>query len=157
MESKPEPKSAPMTLSKFRELRGKFFTIRQEAVEPCGHPMGVQDEPQFSNCQHCWYAYFSQHTELVLMVGKLMALENGVNTVTRARGKKFVKMFQRFVKTLERLKEVTYDTERTEDDVSGSGGSPFGQTIRRNDIPTPGEPSEQTGSEHSDQPTVIRP
>ena len=153
-----EPKTPPMTLSKFRELRGKFFTIRQEAVEPCGHPMGVQDEPQFRNCQHCWYAYFSQHTDLVTVLGKIMeSSQDGVAAIDHIRGKKFRTMFQRFVKTLERLKEVTYDTERTEDDVSGSGGSPFGQTIRRNDIPTPGEPSEQTGSEHSDQPTVIRP
>jgi hypothetical protein len=95
-----------MSPMKFRELRGKFFTVRQEAVEPCGHPLGANDEPTMRNCQHCWYAYFSQHTDLVIATGKVLDV-GGTVAIDRIRGTKFRVMFQRFMKTLERLKEVT--------------------------------------------------
>src|ERR1035441_37816 len=106
MMPRPSEPTPPMSMMKFRELRGKFFTVRQEAVEPCGPPLGPNDEPQFRNCQHCWYAYFSQHTDLVVMTGKVLAMKDGWLTIDRVRGTKFRVMFQRFVKTLERLKEV---------------------------------------------------
>jgi hypothetical protein len=40
------------------------------------------------------------------MTGKIMAIDGGRDSVVRIKGTKFVQMFQRFMKTLERLKGV---------------------------------------------------
>ncbi len=105
----PKSNASPATSA----LRGKFFTVVHGAVESCGHLLGLNDEPTFRNCEHCWFAYFSSHADLVSMTGKIMATDGGRDSVVRIKGTKFVQMFLRFVKTLERLKGVEGEQRTT--------------------------------------------
>ncbi len=66
---KSEIKAAPsppeqMTLRQFKQLRGKYFTVKHKRMTPCGHRLDQINEPR-NNCEFCWFAFFQTHGELV--------------------------------------------------------------------------------------------
>lgn len=111
-----------LTERQFRELRGKYFTIRHFRVRPCNHHLDQINEPTFRNCESCWFTFFSSHGELVQVTDKAIQ-EQGAPFLDKMRGRTYRKMFCRYMSTLARLKREQ-DIEET--GIAGSedqGGS----------------------------------
>jgi hypothetical protein len=92
-----------LTELQFRELRGKYFTVRHYRVKPCNHLLDQINEPTFRNCENCWFTFFSSHGELVQVTDKAMQ-EQGAPFLDKMRGCTYRKMFCRYMSTLARLK-----------------------------------------------------
>lgn len=100
----------PLTERQFRELRGKYFTIRHHRVRPCNHLLDQINEPTFRNCQSCWFCFFSSHGELVQVTDKAMQ-EQGAPFLDKMRGRTYRKMFCAYMSTLARLKREQEETQ----------------------------------------------
>ena len=96
----------------FRELRGKYFTIRHPRVKECGHALDQINEPTFRNCQTCWFSFFSTHAELVTVTDEAFR-EHGAAFVDKMRGRRYRTMFTRFMATMARFKQES-DTLKLE-------------------------------------------
>ena len=92
-----------LTESQFRELRGKYFTVRHLRVRECWHLLDQINEPTFRNCEYCWFAFFSSHGELVNVTDEAFK-EHGAAFVDRLRGRKYRKMFTSYMSTLAAFK-----------------------------------------------------
>lgn len=99
----PEPKK--LTIKEFKQLLAKFFTVRNNIVEMCGHPIGQDREPKMVNCEYCWFAYFQTHGKIVQVADECFQSE-GKEMLERIKGKKFVKHFIRFMAIVARMKEI---------------------------------------------------
>jgi hypothetical protein len=150
-ETPAQPKQ--ITQKQFRELRGKYFTVRHPRVKDCGHHQDQINEPTFRNCEYCWFAFLETHPELVKVVDEAY-VEHGAAFIDKMRGVKFRKMFCRYMATklkLQKEKETNDQTGKVQS--SGSLGEGDGQGERGNgDLSTTGEPSESTYTLDSDQP-----
>src|ERR1035437_3562698 len=91
-----------LTETQFRALRKQYFTIRHPRAPICGHKMDVLNEPR-TGCELCWYAWLNMHGDLVQTADRAYQ-EQGERFLTAMRGRKFTKMFLRFMSTLARLK-----------------------------------------------------
>jgi len=98
------PASKQITPAQFRELRGKFFTVRHERVKTCGHHLDKINEPTFRNCETCWFSFFASHGELVKVTDEALQ-EHGAGFVDKLRGKHYRVQFCRFMSTMNRLRE----------------------------------------------------
>lgn len=100
----PVQNQQPMTERQFRELRGKYFTVRHHRVQPCGHKADSLNEPRHRNCQSCWFMFFESHPQLVEVTDRAF-IEHGTRFLDRMRGKAYTKWFGRFMATKLRLKQ----------------------------------------------------
>jgi hypothetical protein len=91
-----------LTETQFRALRRQYFTVRHGRCQPCGHRFDVITEPR-TNCEHCWFHWLNEHGELIQTADRAYQ-EQGERFLTAMRGRKFTKMFLRFMSTLARLK-----------------------------------------------------
>ena len=92
-----------LTERQFRELRGKYFTVRHLRVKECGHLLDQINEPTYRNCEYCWWAFFSSHGELVNVTDEAFK-EHGPAFVDKLRGKQYRKMFTAYMSTLAAFK-----------------------------------------------------
>ena len=88
----------------FRELRGKYFTVRHYRVPQCQHLLDQINEPTFRNCEWCWFSFLESHPELVKVADEVY-IEHGPSFIDKLRGKKFRVMFTRFMATKLALKK----------------------------------------------------
>lgn len=149
----------------FRELRGKYFTVRHLRVRECWHLLDQIAEPTFRNCQYCWWAFFSSHGELVNVTDEAFK-EHGAAFVDKMRGVTYRKMFTSYMSTLAAFKveadamaakaaEEKNGNESGEVQSGGAIGEGDGQGERGNgDISTAGEAGEQTGTLNPDGSTL---
>ena len=83
-------------------LRGKYFTVRHDLM-PCGHKIDRVNQPK-NNCEICWWNWLNTHGELVKVADEFFR-EYGKARLVAMRGKVFVKMFLRFMSTVQHLME----------------------------------------------------
>jgi hypothetical protein len=115
-----EPASK-LTESQFRELRGKYFTVRHLRVKECGHLLDQINEPTFRNCEYCWFFFLESHPELVRVADEAY-IEHGAAFIDKLRGRKFRVMFARFMATklamkMEMEARNAANTEPTESNI----------------------------------------
>lgn len=131
IEAAPTP-PPPMTLREFKKLRAKYFTVKHQRMEPCGHRLDAMNEPR-NNCEYCWFAFFQTHGELVQTTDRAIQ-EQGTDFVDKMRGIKYRKMFLRFMSTMAMFQkeiERAKENEQAGQDQSGSGvGEGTGQAVR---------------------------
>lgn len=123
-----------LTPALIRQLRGKYFTVRHVPL-PCGHKLDLLNEPDHRNCEDCWYHWFNQHGELVKTLIKAHK-EEGKELIIGMRGKKFFKMFTRFMATVHAMieegkanGEVSTGSIGVDGSGIGSGGIGSGEVI----------------------------
>jgi hypothetical protein len=137
-----------ITPEQFRKLRGQYFTVRHHKVQPCGHLLDQINEPTFRNCESCWFCFFNSHAQLIEVADKAFQ-EQGPAFLDKMRGKKFTRMFKRFMSTIARLKKESDERARAEssNDQAGEvqGGSSIGESVGQGqdnqDVPTAGQAS----------------
>ena len=93
--SKPVPEPTP-TRKQIGEWRAANFTVRHSVVNACGHKLDLKQFPSNANCWECWNAFFSVSPEGVASVHQLL-LNGGTQAVIAMHGKKFTKMFGKFL------------------------------------------------------------
>ena len=157
--------SNKLTESQFRELRGKYFTVRHHRVKECGHLLDMINEPTFRNCEYCWWAFFSSHGELVNVTDEAFK-EHGPTFVDRLRGKQYRKMFTRYMSTLAAFKleadvmQAAKEAQEKNDEAgniqsSGSTREADGQGQDNQDVPAAGQVSEQASAVNPDESTLV--
>jgi hypothetical protein len=113
-----EGNKQPLTESQFRQLRGKYFTIRHHRVKECNHLLDQINEPTFRNCEFCWFTFFSSHGELVQVTDEAFKT-HGAPFVDRLRGVTYRKMFTRFMSTMARFKAEADALQEKTNEQSG--------------------------------------
>ncbi len=146
-----------ITELQLRQLRGKYFTVRHPRTIGCDHHQDQINEPTFRNCESCWYAFFSTHGELVNVTHEAFS-EHGPEFVEKLRGRKYVRMFTRFMSTMNRLREDAEKLQKEKDEQageiqsSGSVGQGDGQRERGDsNLSTTGESSQPSSAVNPDQ------
>ena len=124
----------------WKEMMRIHFTVRRPTVKSCGHKINITSDPR-NNCSDCWFAYFQNNKSMTQIADECFT-EAGRDVLERSRGKKFTRMFIRFMSTIARFqreaaaaeaeKEATNEIESTgrdnvTDGASG-GGSPSTDT-----------------------------
>ncbi len=148
-----------ITELQLRQLRGKYFTVRHPRTIGCDHHQDQINEPTFRNCESCWYAFFSTHGELVNVTHEAFS-EHGAAFVEKLRGRKYVRMFTRFMSTMNRLREDAEKLQETNDkgtavESSGEVGGTIGQAVRdEGEFSAAGESSPQASPAHPDEPCI---
>ena len=74
-----------LTEAQFRQLRGRYFTIRHVPVPECGHLIDMINEPRHRNCEWCYWAWFSAHGELVQVADKALQEQGKFPAAQRLR------------------------------------------------------------------------
>jgi hypothetical protein len=97
-----EPKK-PLTLKELKKARSIYVTRRNDIVEHCGHKFHTDNQPD-TNCPYCWFAFFQTFGEVTQTADEVYQKE-GKEMLVKIRGKKFVKNFLQFMKTLAYMKE----------------------------------------------------
>ena len=110
-----------ITELQLRQLRGKYFTVRHPRTIGCDHHQDQINEPTFRNCESCWYAFFSTHGELVNVTHEAFS-EHGAAFVEKLRGRKYVRMFTRFMSTMNRLREDAEKLQKEKDEPNVQKG-----------------------------------
>lgn len=95
--------TSKLTESQFRELRGRYFTVRHLRVKECGHKIDTMNEPSIG-CEWCWWTWLSGHAELVQTTDEAFR-EHGKDFVIRLRGRRYLKYFLRYMATVARFKK----------------------------------------------------
>lgn len=133
-----------ITPGEWRKYNHDFVTRRFKRVQECAHRFDEEREPR-TNCPFCWFAYLSMHGEMV-KTADLCFQEEGRDILERVKGKKFTKMFLRFMSTIaqfekaQKEKNVTGITaaDRQDGDIQTTnlcGGSPQ-QEVLNNEQPS---------------------
>lgn len=102
----PSPETDPivppqMTKKVWKEMMRIHFTVRRPLVKSCGHKINTQSDPR-NNCESCWYAYFNNNKTMTEIADDCFR-NAGRDVLERSRGKRFTKMFLRFMSTINRL------------------------------------------------------
>jgi hypothetical protein len=105
----------------FRELRGKYFTVRHIPVSECGHKIDAMNEPTIG-CEWCWWTWFSGHAELVQTTDKAFQ-EHGKEFVIKMRGRRYLKYFLRYMSTLARFQKEQEEKNEQSRDIQGGGAA----------------------------------
>jgi hypothetical protein len=155
----PVPIPRETTLSQFKALRAKYFTVRHKRMEPCGHRLDQINEPRH-NCEYCWFAFFQTHGELVQTTDRAYQ-EQGAAFVDKMRGIKYRKMFLRFMSTIQMFKSEIeaakgQDGQAGEDQGGPRVGQDAGQEVRiERDISNAREESGPVASDIPDPIAVV--
>ena len=87
--------------SDIRKFNRLYITRQLKRVRECGHRFDENQEPH-NNCEFCWFAFFNMHAELIKQADQCFT-EMGKDILERIRGKRFTKMFTRFMSTVEQF------------------------------------------------------
>ena len=110
-----------ITRSEFKEHRRKFFTVKYQVNQTCGHPIVKDNEPRFRNCEACWFVFFQIHGEFTQACDEVFG-KFGEDGLRQLRGPKLTKNFLKFMSTLALWKK-TSEKGNDEQSVSGSGST----------------------------------
>ncbi len=94
----PDGKMLPLTEKLLAKLRGKYFTVRHVLLD-CGHRLDMINEPA-NNCESCWFQFFNTHGKLIEVTHEIY-VERGKEAINALRGKKYTKMYLRFMATVQ--------------------------------------------------------
>lgn len=86
------------TRKEIGEWRARNFTIRHATVVACGHKLDLRQFPHEAHCFDCWYAFLESNPDGVASVHELLQ-QGGTKAVEAMHGKKFVKMYGRYIQT----------------------------------------------------------
>jgi hypothetical protein len=92
-------KPPELTPELLRRLRGKYFTVRHPLLKDCGHRLDMINEPRHRNCENCWFQWFNSHPGLVEVADQMFRTQGKV-AIEGMRGKRFVRMFVRYMATV---------------------------------------------------------
>ena len=93
-----EPFDPAKIRTQYKELLRWRFTVRRPLVKQCGHKINIAADPR-NNCESCWWAYFSTNGQMTQIADECFT-EAGRDVLERSRGKRFTKMFLRYMSTL---------------------------------------------------------
>ena len=72
-------------------------------IKECNHRFDPEREPR-TGCEFCWFSFFNNHADLIKQADECFN-EMGKDVLERIRGKRFVKMFCRFMSTVSKFME----------------------------------------------------
>ena len=84
------------TRKEIGEWRARNFTVRHATVIACDHKLDLRHFPSKPNCFDCWYAFLESNPEGVASVHDLLQ-KQGIKAVEAMHGRKFTKMFGRYL------------------------------------------------------------
>lgn len=110
------PEQKKLTPTEIKALYRMYFTVRHQNVEVCGHQFDfAAEQPRHANCETCWFTFFQVHGELTQTADEIFQKE-GQQVLVAMKGKKFVKMFLKFMATVAQMVK-----EKNEQSVAGVG------------------------------------
>ena len=71
-------------------------------VKACGHRLHPMFQPRMRNCQHCWYAWFDFHKEIVSQLDHMHS-EGHDAVIKQLQGDKFYHRWRQYMSTMARL------------------------------------------------------
>lgn len=109
-----------------------YFTVRRNRVTACGHKFNPESDPR-TNCQDCWFAYLQTNGQMTQIAHECFQ-EAGRDVLERARGRKFVRMFLKFMSTVARMQKEAeakkaQETENAESNTGDSSAPAIDRTI----------------------------
>jgi hypothetical protein len=87
-----------------KKLRKQYVTIQHPIVKACGHTLDLSRQPRHNNCQHCVFAFFQNHGELVQQLDEMHTSGKDA-LIIQLQGKKFYRNWRRFMSTIANLKQ----------------------------------------------------
>ena len=104
-----------MTRKVWKEMMRIHFTVRRPIVKSCGHKINITSDPR-NNCPDCWFAYFSNNKPMTEIADDCFR-NAGRDILERSRGKKFTRMFLRFMATVVRFQKESEEKKTNEENV----------------------------------------
>lgn len=98
-----------LSKAEFKQLMGKFFTVRHKTVKACGHKLDTNQDPRH-NCESCWFASFSMNGDTTRLADQCFQ-EGGAALLTKFRGSRFTKNFLKYMSTLARFQKEAEQAE----------------------------------------------
>ncbi len=86
-----------------KKLRKQYVTIQHPRVSACGHKLDMGRKPRL-NCQHCWFAFFQNHGEMVQQLDEMYTQE-GKELIIQLQGIQFYDMWRKFLSTVANWKQ----------------------------------------------------
>jgi hypothetical protein len=104
-ELRPDADGNPPVLTEalMRKLRGEYFTVKHARLDNCEHRIDLITEPR-TNCQNCWWNWFNIHPQLIETTDQFFRTK-GKEPLIAMRGKRYFKMFLRFMSTVCQLQK----------------------------------------------------
>lgn len=100
----------------------RYWVTRQlQRIKECGHKFSAYEEPK-TNCEWCWFTFFNSNGELVKTADECFR-EEGKDVLERIRGKKFTKMFIRFMATVAQFVKEQQKNEVREENTGNRGAT----------------------------------
>jgi hypothetical protein len=93
-----------LTRSEIKKLRRQFVTVIHPRVAGCMHRYTPDRQPRHRNCEHCWFAFFQNHGNLVQTTDELHSTEGGIQMIVDLQGIKFLRRFRQFMATVAQWK-----------------------------------------------------
>ena len=93
-----------LTSGDVKKLHKLYTTVRLPVALACKHRLDLHEQPRHRNCEHCWFAWFNQHGEIVRQLDEMHADGQDV-VIVQLQGKKFLHRWRMFMATIARWKE----------------------------------------------------
>lgn len=104
-----------------RKLRKQYVTIQHPRVVACLHKLDLHLQPRHRNCEHCWWAWFNNHGEIVQQLDEMHTSGQDA-VIIQLQGSKFYKRWLQFMSTVANFKlQAEQSQESNEQDTSGPG------------------------------------
>jgi hypothetical protein len=97
-------KGPELTPGDLKKVRKMYVTIQHPRVAACLHELDLSIFPRHRNCEHCVFAWFNSHGELVQQLDEMHNLGKD-DEIIQLQGIKFYKRFRQFMSTIARFKE----------------------------------------------------
>jgi len=99
-----------LTSGDVKNLHKLYTTVRLPVVLACKHRLDLHEQPRHRNCEHCWFAWFNQHGEIVKQLDEMHA-DGQDAVIVQLQGKKFLHRWKQFMSTIARWKEENEKTQ----------------------------------------------
>ena len=96
--------SPQLSDGQLKKARKLYWTIQHPKVVTCGHSLDMGRQPRHRNCEHCWFAWFNEHGEIVQQLDEMYQAE-GEKLIIQLQGQKFYHRWRQFMATIARWKE----------------------------------------------------
>lgn len=96
----PEP-----TVGELKLLRKQYITVQHPRVIACLHRLDMGRQPRHRNCEHCWFAWFQNHGEVVQQLDEMHTSDND-GLIIYLQGSKFYHRWRQFMATVAQWKPV---------------------------------------------------
>ena len=99
----------PLTPGDEKKLRKLYVTGKHPRVLACHHRLDLTFQPRQRNCEHCWFAWFNNHGELVQQLDEMFQTQ-GNTLIIQLQGNKFYHRWRQFMATIAQLKQEQTNT-----------------------------------------------